>query len=225
MTRPADTPLVEYPREVVGNGLVLRPWDRGLVRQMGDWGQRGFPYHAFDLGYLRDPERAAATLAWTREPGPQRHFVAVEGETAVGRVAVNLRDVSGLYIWGVHVPPEHEGRGVCRRMLAALMDWLEPSYPGRPFVLSSNTFAEHAHRAYFALGFEVVETRWHYDRELADMLWRAGAEGRRPIAQHIRFHGGRWEVRTHVLRRNSGIPIATGQRGPAPGRSTIVSDV
>ncbi len=215
-TRPVDPPLAEYPREIAGERLVLRRWDAALIRQMGDWGQHGFPYHAFDMGHLRDPERAAATLAWSRDPGPHRHFVAVEGEKAVGRVSVNLRDISGLYIWGVHVPPEHEGRGVCRRMLAALIEWLEPHYPGRPFVLSSNTFAEHAHRAYFALGFEVVETRWHYDRELADKLWRLGAEARRPIAQHIRFHGGRWEVRTYVLRRAPGSPMATGS-GKAPG--------
>lgn len=213
MTRPALEPLVDYPDEIPGEGLVLRPWDAALISQLAEWEQRGFPYHAFDLGHLRDPERAAATLAWTREPGPHRHFIAIEGGAAVGRASVNLRDVSGLYIWGVHVPPDHEGRGVCRRMLAALMRWLEPLYPGRPFVLSSNSFAEHAHRAYFALGFDIVETRWHHDRELAEALWRGGPTARRPLVSHIRFSGGRWEVRTHVLRREPGTPMATG-----PGR-------
>jgi RimJ/RimL family protein N-acetyltransferase len=197
---------------IPGDGLELRPWEHGLVRQMAAWGERGFPYHAFDLGYLKDPERASGMLAWAHEDGPHRHFIACEGETAVGRVSVNLRDDSGLYIWAVHVPPEHEGRGVCRRMLSALMTWLEEKYPGPDFILSSNTFAEHAHRAYYALGFAIVETRWHYDREIADALWKAPHGLREPIAQHLRFQNGRWEVRTHVLRRRRGTPMDTGQR-------------
>lgn len=200
-----------YPAEIAGGGLVLRPWDEGLVRQMANWGERGFPYHAFDMGYLRDHARAEATLRWARDKGgAHRHFVACEGDTAVGRVSVNLQDVSGLYIWAVHVPPEHEGRGVCRRMLGALMTWLEKEYPGPDFVLTSNSFAGHAHRAYRALGFQVVETRWHHDREIADMLWRVSPEEREPIARHIRFQGGRWEVRTYVMLRTPGTPMFLG---------------
>jgi len=202
-----------YPDVIEGEGVTLRPWDAELVRQMANWGERGFPYHAFDLGYLRDEQRAANSLTWAYENGPHRHFVACEGGAAVGRVSVNLRDASGLYIWAVHVPPEHEGRGVCRRMLAALMSWLESQYPDRDFVLSSNTFAEHAHHAYYALGFTVVETRWHFDREIAEQLWRVPASAREPIAKHIRFHNGRWEVRTYVLRRPRGAPMQTA---PAP---------
>ena len=205
-------PTISYPDEIPGDGLVLRPWDIGLIRQMAKWGERGFPYHGFDLGHLADPIRAASTLAWAREPGPHRHFVAIEDGAAVGRVSLNLQDVSGLYLWAVHVPPEHEGRGVCRRMLAALMSWLEGSYPGVDFVLTSNSFSSHAHRAYRALGFEVVDTRWHFDRELAAKLWRVAPEDRRPIAHHIRFQGGRWEVRTLVFVRPSGAPLDTVTR-------------
>ncbi|MCZ2109304.1 MAG: GNAT family N-acetyltransferase [Dehalococcoidia bacterium] len=205
-------PTVAYPPEIPGEGLVLRPWDMALVRQMGNWKQRGFPYHGFDLGHLADPARAANALASAHEPGPHRHFVAVEEGRAVGRVSINLQDVSGLYLWAVHVPPEEEGRGVCRRMLAALMTWLEDRYPETPFVLSSNTFNEHAHRAYRALGFEVIETRWHYDRELAERLWRVTPADRQPIAHHIRFQLGRWEVRTFVFGRVPGTPMSTGQR-------------
>ncbi len=211
MSTRATTPVM-----IEGEGLVLRPWDKERIRQMGDWGERGFPFHAFDLGYLKDPARAEAVLAWTREDGPHRHFVACVGEVAVGRVSVNLRDESGLYLWAVHVPPEHEGRGVCRRMLAALMGWLEVEYPRGPeFVLTSNTFAEHAHRAYFALGFRVVETRWHFDREIAEQLWKVPPERREAIARHIRFQNGRWEVHTHVMRRARGAAMETGQNQAA----------
>ncbi len=200
---------------ITGEQLELRPWDEGLIGQMAFWGERGFPFHAFDLGYLKDPQRAKAMLAWATEDGPHRHFVACEGETAVGRVSVNLRDESGLYLWAVHVPPEHEGRGVCRRMLAALMTWLEVEYPGPDFVLSSNTFAEHAHRAYFALGFRIVETRWHFDREIAEALWQAPPALREPLQAHLRLQSGRWEVRTHVMRRRRHAPMDIGQRKPA----------
>lgn len=199
-----------------GNGLELRPWDATLVRQLAAWGERGFPYHAFDLGYLRDPRRASAALARMREEGPHRHFVACEEGTAVGRVSVNLRDEAGLYLWSVHVPPEHEGRGVCRRMLATLMTWLEEQYPRSDFVLTSNTFATHAHRAYRALGFAVAEARWHFDRDIAEELWRASSTARQELASHIRFHNGRWEVRVFIMRRNRGAAMAVGQSKDAP---------
>lgn len=198
------TSTATYPTVIAGDGLELRPWDEGLVAQMAQWGERGFPFHAFDLGHLRDPMRARADLARAREAGPHRHFVACEGDTAVGRVSVNLHDRAGLYLWAVHVPPEHEGRGVCRRMMAALLQWLEEEYPGSDFVLTTNTFAERAHRAYQALGFRVAETRWHYDRPLAEQLWRVSREQRKGIEKHLRFHNGRWEVRTHLMARPQG---------------------
>jgi RimJ/RimL family protein N-acetyltransferase len=194
-----------YPSEIPGDGLVLRPWDDGLLEQIATWSERGFPYHAFDLGRLRDPQEAADMLRRTREVGPHRHFVAVEGETAVGRIAVNLRDEAGLYIWGVHVPEEHGGRGVCRRMVDTLVRWLEVRYPSGPaFLLSTNTFATHAHRAYRAAGFEVSETRWHHDREIAEALWKVSPEQRATISDHVRFHRGRWEVRVYLMRRPRG---------------------
>lgn len=207
MTARSTTSLVIY-----GDQLELRSWDENLVGQMGHWGERGFPFQAFDLGYLKDPLRAKAMLAWANEDGPHRHFVACEGGKAVGRVSVNLRDESGLYLWAVHVPPEHEGRGVCRRMLAALITWLEAEHPGQDFVLSSNTFAGHAHRAYFALGFRIAETRWHFDREIAEALPLAPRALREPLQPHLRFQSGRWEVRTHVMRRLRHTPMETGQR-------------
>ena len=215
----APVPLLE------GEGLTLRPWDADLVAQMARWGEYGFPYHAFDLGHLRDPARAAAALAEHTAPGRHRHYVAVEAGRAVGRCSVNLEDPAGLYLWAVHVPPEHQGRGVARRMLAVLMRALEQEFPGREFVLTSNTFAVHAHRAYLALGFRIVETRWQVDREVAERLWRVTEQERAPLAGHIRFHEGRWQVRAFVFRRAPGAPMdlrtrqaggESGQRPQAP---------
>lgn len=195
--------LAHYPPPLHGHGLELRPWDADLVAQMATWSARGFPYHAFDLAFLRDPQRAAATLASKREAGPHRHFVAIENGVAVGRASVNLRDDAGLYLWAVHVPPEHEGRGICRRMLLVLMAWLEGEHPTRDFILTTNTFATPAHRAYRAIGFEVSESRWHYDREVAEELWKASPEVREQIAAHVRFANGRWETRAYVMRRKN----------------------
>lgn len=201
-----------YPSPLVGYGLELHAWSPALVRQLAHWGERGFPYHAFDLGHLRDPRRASDMLAKMTEAGPHRHFIAVENGVAVGRVSVNLRDDAGLYLWSVHVPPEHEGRAVCRRMLATLMGWLEVERPGIGFILSTNTFADHAHRAYFALGFTLSETRWHFDKEIAERLWKVDAAQRESLSRHIRFFGGRWEVRTYVLRRRPGAPMDVSRR-------------
>jgi RimJ/RimL family protein N-acetyltransferase len=178
-----------------------------MVAKVAQWRQYGFPYNAFDLGFLRDRQRARTFLATRREMSTHRHFVACEDGEPVGRVSVNMRDSAGLYIWSVHVPPDYEGRGICRRMLAALMEWLEEAYPTRDFTLTTNTFAEHAHRAYLSLGFTIVESRWHYDQEVAQSLWTVGPEQREPIAQHIRFHNGRWEVRAYLMQRKRGAPM------------------
>lgn len=190
-----------YPDRIQGDGLELRPWDHELLRQVASWGERGFPYRSFDTGHLRDPDRAATMLEFARQEGRHRHFIACEGETAVGRVSVNLEDSAGIYIWAVHVPPEHAGRGVARRMIAALLSWLEETQPPRDFVLTVNGFATDAQAVYRSQGFEIHDTRWQYDADLSADLMRADVERRRQLAGHIRLVEGRWEVRVHVMRR------------------------
>jgi hypothetical protein len=92
-------------------------------------------------------------------------------------------------------------------MLAALIESLELELPGRDFVLTTNTFATPAHRVYEALGFDVQETRWHFDREIAEQLWRVSHEQRAPVATHIRFQSGRWEVRVFIMKRKYATPM------------------
>lgn len=193
---------------IVGFGLELRPWETALARQVANWGVRGFPYHAFDMAGLRERGEIARTLLRLRQTASQRHIIACEGGFAVGRVSVNLEDTAGLYLWSVHVPPEHEGRAVCRRMLAALMTWMEANLPNRDFVLISNSFATHAHRAYEALGFRITETRWQFDRDVSNVLWRE-PERRGELATHVRFSNGRWETRGYLFRRKPGAPMVT----------------
>ncbi len=201
--RRSNPPL----REISGYGLRLVPWDAERLAEMGRWGERGFPYHAFDLGYLRDPERVKSMLGWAKEHNEHRHFVALEDGVAVGRISVNLSDESGLYLWSIHVPPEHEGRGVARRMMAALMTWLEVTVPGRDFILATNGFAEHAHRAYYATGFTILETRWVVDDHIARMLWKVEKERRRPVLDYMRFAGRQWQVQQHLMTRKAGTPM------------------
>lgn len=201
------TATVRRPARLSGHGLILRPWDEALAREMAGWGAHGFPYHAFDLTYLRDRFRAQLMLRKMLETSPHLHFVATEDGRAVARASVNPDDPAGVYLWSVHVPPEYEGRGLCRRMLATIMTWLEPQRPGRPFVLTSNSFAGHAHRAYRALGFEITETRWHFDQDVARELWKAPEEVRQTLTGHTRFVNGRWEVRAHVFSRPAGAPM------------------
>lgn len=200
-------PHPPYPPAIEGNGLELRPWSAELIAQMGNWRERGFPYQAFDLGHLRDSARAASALEWSSSESRHRHFVAVEDGVAVGRCSVNLEDDNGLYIWAVHVPPEHDSRGVARRMLATLMTWLESVAPGFDFILTTNTFAEHAHRAYFALGFSVIETIWVTDDGITKAMWQVPVEQRQLVRHHIRFHDGGWQVRQHLMQRRAGAPM------------------
>jgi RimJ/RimL family protein N-acetyltransferase len=171
---------------------------------MARWGTHEFPYHAFNLDHLSDRRKASAALASVQESKQHRHFVACENGVAVGRLSLNLKDSAGLYIWAVHVPPEHEGRGIARRMVALLMDSIESVAPGPDFVLATHTFAERAHRAYRALGFAIAETKWTFDTEIARELWKVDSDLRAPITEHIRFRNGRWEVRTYIMRRERG---------------------
>ncbi|HET7737906.1 MAG TPA: GNAT family N-acetyltransferase [Tepidiformaceae bacterium] len=193
---------VVYPERIDGDsGLVLLPWSADLVRQLAKWGERGFPYRAFDTAYLRERSRAEATLEWALSEGRHRHFIACEGNVAVGRVSVNLQDPAGLYIWAVHVPPEHEGRGVARRMLETLIGWLETEEPERDFVLTVNGFAERAQALYRSLGFTIADTRWQFDVDLGADMWAVSEAERRTLGSNYRLAGGRWEIRVHVMRR------------------------
>ncbi len=187
-----------------GEGLELRPWDGELAEQMAGWSLHGFPYHAFDLGHLRDAAARANAVVACQDDTRHMHFVAVEDGVAVGRVSVNPKDISGSYLWSVHVPPEHEGKGVCRRMLAVLMEWLEIHHPRQSFLLTSNAFNHHAHRAYEALGFRISESRWHFDRQISEVLWKVTPKEREPIQRYLRFQSGRWQVKTHIFRREPG---------------------
>jgi RimJ/RimL family protein N-acetyltransferase len=204
---------LSLPGEIKGFGLTLRPWDEDLIRQAAKWGTHGFPYAAFDLAaQLKDRYKAQLYLRRMLETDPHLHFVATVEGRAIGRLSVNVKDASGLYIWSVHVPPEYEGRGVCRRMMACLMTWLEREIPGRQFVLTTNTFATHAHRAYEALGFKRGEERWQFDQEIARELWKAPDRARQALTGHTRFCNGRWEVRAFVMTRQPGTPMAVAER-------------
>lgn len=198
----------DYP-ELAGEGLVLRPWDEALIAAALQWRDHPFPYQAFNVGYLRDPSRAAELLGNVRSPGRHRHYAAVEGGVPVGRVSVNLEDPAGLYLWSVHVPPEHEGRGVCRRMLAVLITWLELKNPSRSCLLNSSAFSRHAHRAYFALGFRITDSVWRQDQELQEAFAAASPEGRASVKDDVRFVDGYLETRTYIMRRRRGMRMDT----------------
>ena len=105
-------------------------------------------------------------------------------------------------------------------MLATLIPWLEVQHPGRQVVLTSNAFAERAHRAYRALGFQQTGTRWQYDRELAMGLATCTPEQREEIAPYLRFSAGRWEVRSFVFARPAGLPVSSLDLARSQSRRT-----
>ena len=77
---------------IKGEGLELCVWDRQLLEQLASWGERGFPYGAFDLGYLRNRKEAEVALNFVLNGTKHLHFIACEDSVAVGRVSVNLED-------------------------------------------------------------------------------------------------------------------------------------
>lgn len=184
---------------IKGEGLELCVWDRQLLEQLASWGERGFPYGAFDLGYLRNRKEAEVALNFVLNGTKHLHFIACEDSVAVGRVSVNLEDPAGLYIWAVHVPPEHARRRVAYRMLTVLIKWLEGKYPNQEIVLTVNAFANHAHRLYLLLGFNVRDTLWRFDPRLNEEIYQVSVNRRRVLEDTVRFVNNRWEVMTYLM--------------------------
>ena len=127
------------------------------------------------------------------------HFVACEDSVAVGRVSVNLEDPAGLYIWSVHVPPEHARRRVAYRMLTVLIKWLEGKYPNQEIVLTVNAFANHARRLYLSLGFTVRDTLWRFDQKLNEEIYQVSESSRHDLGDTVRLKNSRWEVMTYLM--------------------------
>ena len=184
---------------IKGEGLELCVWDRQLLEQLASWGERGFPYGAFDLGYLRNRKEAEVALNFVLNGTKHLHFIACEDSVAVGRVSVNLEDPAGLYIWSVHVPPEHARRRVAYRMLTVLIKWLEEKYPNQEIVLTVNAFANHARRLYLSLGFNVRDTLWRFDPKLNEEIYQVSVNRRRVLEDTVRFANNRWEVMTYLM--------------------------
>ena len=184
---------------IKGEGLELCVWDRQLLEQLASWGERGFPYGAFDLGYLRNRKEAEVALNFVLNGTKHLHFIACEDSVAVGRVSVNLEDPAGLYIWSVHVPPEHARRRVAYRMLTVLIKWLEEKYPNQEIVLTVNAFANHARRLYLSLGFNVRDTLWRFDPKLNEEIYQVSVNRRRVLEDTVRFVNNRWEVMTYLM--------------------------
>jgi ribosomal protein S18 acetylase RimI-like enzyme len=184
---------------IKGEGLELCVWDRQLLEQLASWGERGFPYGAFDLGYLRNRKEAEVALNFVLNGTKHLHFIACEDSVAVGRVSVNLEDPAGLYIWSVHVPPEHARRRVAYRMLTVLIKWLEGKYPNQEIVLTVNAFANHARRLYLLLGFNVRDTLWRFDPKLNEEIYQVSVNRRRVLEDTVRFVNNRWEVMTYLM--------------------------
>ena len=90
---------------IEGYGLELRPWDADLVRQMAGWGERGFPFHAFDLGHLRDQAKAEAALLFAHQKGPHQHYIAAK----TGGLWAVCRSTGRTF------PGCTSGRSTCRR--------------------------------------------------------------------------------------------------------------
>ena len=70
-------------RPIKGEGLELCVWDSQLLEQLASWGERGFPYGAFDLGYLRNRKEAEEALNFALNGTKHLHFIACEDSVAV----------------------------------------------------------------------------------------------------------------------------------------------
>lgn len=68
------------------------------------------------------PGSGHAVIAGTKDAGALRYFLAVEGEEAVGSIALKILGSGEGEIKTMHVLPEHRGRGIAGLLLERLMD-------------------------------------------------------------------------------------------------------
>ncbi len=98
---------------------------------------------------------------------------AFDGDLLVG-YAVNSRYVDAWHVMNVAVEPEHQGRGIARRLLERLFD-LTRDDQRRGYTLEVRVSNDTAIRLYAGLGFETRGIRRGYytdNREDALIMWR-----------------------------------------------------
>jgi [ribosomal protein S18]-alanine N-acetyltransferase len=98
---------------------------------------------------------------------------AFDGDLLVG-YAVNSRYVDAWHIMNVAVAPEHQGRGIARRLLERLFD-LTRNDQRRGYTLEVRVSNDTAIRLYTGIGFEARGVRRGYytdNREDALIMWR-----------------------------------------------------
>lgn len=131
------------------SGIAVVPFRRELApafRQLNlDWIERLFRVEAADLKVLDDPERAIVATGGMI-------FFALEGETAVGTVAM-IRTAGDRYeLAKMGVAGTHQGRGIGERLGAAGIAWAR-SAGARLIFLETNSRLDNAIRLYQRLGF------------------------------------------------------------------------
>lgn len=110
-----------------------------------DWIERLFAVEAADRKVLADPERAIVA------PGGQIFF-ALDGDTAVGTVAM-IRVEPGLYeLAKMAVATTHQKRGIGELLGRAGIDWARHAGATRIF-LQTNSSLANSIRLYERLGF------------------------------------------------------------------------
>jgi GNAT superfamily N-acetyltransferase len=131
------------------SGIAVVPFRRELApafRQLNlDWIERLFRVEAADLKVLDDPEAAIIATGGMI-------FFALEGETAVGTVAM-IRTAGDRYeLAKMGVAGAHQGRGIGERLGQAGIAWARGA-GARLIFLETNSRLGNAIRLYQRLGF------------------------------------------------------------------------
>lgn len=140
-------------------------WRDHFARLNLDWLERYFSVEDIDRRVLGEPER------WILAPGGHIVFATLDG-AVVGTGAL-LREAEGVYeVTKMAVEPAHQGHGIGRRVLEALIARFRALGGTRLFLESNRKLAPAIH-LYASLGFVDRGRRpdSHYARSDIYMVW------------------------------------------------------
>jgi GNAT superfamily N-acetyltransferase len=126
--------------------VPFRPEHAGAFRRLNlDWIERLFEVESADMKVLEDPERSIIA------PGGQIFF-AMDGESAVGTVAMIFVHAGRYELAKMAVAASHQQRGIGRLLGAAGVAWARQA-GAKSIFLQTNSRLANAIRLYERLGF------------------------------------------------------------------------
>jgi RimJ/RimL family protein N-acetyltransferase len=174
--------------------VAVRPMCRADVDAFATWGKHADPlFRHYDVRPLGRAEGDAFWTALAGAPAERRPFAALAGSRVIGSLVVRPAGPAVGDV-GIVLDPRYIGRGIGRRILAALsvVLWAEGFRRLRLDVAGYNARAIAAYRA---AGFAAVDERWDEPEPGIDVESLLQGPSAAALAPHVTLVDGRYRMR------------------------------